>query len=239
MAPVVWRELGSVQIGLGGPGRVLTGLTEEETTLLLRAGDALPIDLRRYETGAPRWRELKEWLALASAPPPMCPVPKVLPVTDAPLESAIAAAALRARPSAAPATQTVHVLANAWVSDPFAVRRLMAADLPHLPVTADDRGLTIGPLVVPGDTACTRCLDLHRTDADPRWPMAATQLRITKWPPVSRELTEAATGLALLALRPGAPVWRIEHVRVGEVRVEPHPECGCITPPCGDGPGPA
>jgi bacteriocin biosynthesis cyclodehydratase domain-containing protein len=34
---------------------------------------------------------------------------------------------------------------------------------------------TIGPFVVPGRTACLRCVDAHATDADPSWPLLVTQ----------------------------------------------------------------
>jgi hypothetical protein len=34
----------------------------------------------------------------------------------------------------------------------------------------------VGPLVVPGASACLRCLDLTRTDRDPGWPALAVQL---------------------------------------------------------------
>jgi bacteriocin biosynthesis cyclodehydratase domain-containing protein len=34
----------------------------------------------------------------------------------------------------------------------------------------------IGPLVLPGRTACLRCVDAHRRDRDPAWPAVAAQL---------------------------------------------------------------
>lgn len=34
----------------------------------------------------------------------------------------------------------------------------------------------VGPLVLPGRSACLRCVDLHRTDRDPAWPRLAVQL---------------------------------------------------------------
>ncbi len=33
----------------------------------------------------------------------------------------------------------------------------------------------VGPFVVPGRTACLRCLDAHHTDADPAWPLLVRQ----------------------------------------------------------------
>ena len=34
---------------------------------------------------------------------------------------------------------------------------------------------SIGPFVVPGETACLRCVDAHCTDADPSWPLLVRQ----------------------------------------------------------------
>lgn len=56
-------------------------------------------------------------------------------------------------------------LPDAWLHD----------DLPHLVVTATADGVRIGPFVEPGRTACLRCLDAHRADHDPRWPLVLLQ----------------------------------------------------------------
>lgn len=40
---------------------------------------------------------------------------------------------------------------------------------PHLAVSVQQCGYQVGPLVVPGATACLGCLDRHRGDADPGW----------------------------------------------------------------------
>jgi hypothetical protein len=46
---------------------------------------------------------------------------------------------------------------------------------PHLPVRAYGSHGVCGPLVVPGATACLRCHDLHRRDADSAWPLIGVQ----------------------------------------------------------------
>ncbi|MCC3276800.1 MULTISPECIES: ThiF family adenylyltransferase [unclassified Arthrobacter] len=52
-----------------------------------------------------------------------------------------------------------------------------AADgIPRLVVSAQEDGWDVGPLVVPGATACLECLDLHRADTDPGWFAAADAL---------------------------------------------------------------
>lgn len=53
---------------------------------------------------------------------------------------------------------------------------LMRARIPHLAASADEAIGVVGPLVIPGQTACLRCLDLTRADRDPAWPLILAQL---------------------------------------------------------------
>jgi hypothetical protein len=53
---------------------------------------------------------------------------------------------------------------------------LLAEGLAHLAVVAGADRVGIGPLVVPGRSACLRCVELARTDRDPGWPVVAAQL---------------------------------------------------------------
>jgi len=54
--------------------------------------------------------------------------------------------------------------------------RLAAGGVPHLTATAGEAIGVVGPLVVPGRTACLHCLDLARTERDPAWPLILAQL---------------------------------------------------------------
>ncbi|HSE09192.1 MAG TPA: TOMM precursor leader peptide-binding protein [Nocardioidaceae bacterium] len=47
--------------------------------------------------------------------------------------------------------------------------------LPHLVLRVTEGAALVGPLVVPGETACLRCIDAHHTDVDPGWPLLVTQ----------------------------------------------------------------
>jgi bacteriocin biosynthesis cyclodehydratase domain-containing protein len=49
--------------------------------------------------------------------------------------------------------------------------------VPHLAAGVCQTTGVIGPLVVPGRTACLRCLDLARSDRDPDWTSLRRQLR--------------------------------------------------------------
>jgi hypothetical protein len=48
--------------------------------------------------------------------------------------------------------------------------------VPHLAAAASEAIGLVGPLVLPGGTACLRCLDLTRAERDPAWPLILAQL---------------------------------------------------------------
>jgi bacteriocin biosynthesis cyclodehydratase domain-containing protein len=48
--------------------------------------------------------------------------------------------------------------------------------VPHLAVAASEAIGVVGPLVLPGRSACVRCLDLARAERDPAWPLILAQL---------------------------------------------------------------
>ena len=79
---------------------------------------------------------------------------------------------------------------------PGLLRELAARRVPHLPVETRETSAVVGPLVLPGRTACPRCLDLHRAERDPHWPAVAAQL--DQADPVGIEVL-VATGAGLLA----------------------------------------
>lgn len=84
----------------------------------------------------------------------------------------------RRRPRQAPLALAVEL-----ASGRVPARRMaeaMSVDLPHLPIAALDGTVTIGPLVIPGETACLRCAELTAEDEDPAWPVLAAQLE--RWP---------------------------------------------------------
>jgi len=53
---------------------------------------------------------------------------------------------------------------------------LVAGRAVHLAACASEAIGVVGPLVVPGETACLSCVDLARTDRDPAWPRILAQL---------------------------------------------------------------
>jgi hypothetical protein len=57
---------------------------------------------------------------------------------------------------------------------------LIRTDQPHLLLRCWGNGVSVGPLVIPGQTSCLRCSDLARSDADPAWPAVLGQLSRTR-----------------------------------------------------------
>ncbi len=119
---------------------------------------------------------------------------------------------------------------------------LLAADRPHLAVVMTGERVVVGPLVLPGRSACLRCLDLHRTDRDPAWPHVVAQLARRRPGGVTRVETASATmagglvALQVLAHLDGhgvpATLGRTLEVVLPDGLVErrrwpPHPSCGC------------
>jgi bacteriocin biosynthesis cyclodehydratase domain-containing protein len=96
----------------------------------------------------------------------------------------------------------------------------------------------IGPLVVPGRTACLHCVDHHRTDRDPDWPTLLAQLLDSVPRPAPAVLAATAAALAVTqtctflatttaATVDGQLVTRHAEVEVRRRTLPPHPRCGC------------
>ncbi|HEV2243102.1 MAG TPA: thiamine biosynthesis protein ThiF [Streptosporangiaceae bacterium] len=119
---------------------------------------------------------------------------------------------------------------------------LMRDQVPHLVVSASEAIGIVGPLVMPGRTACLRCLDLFRTDHDPAWPLILAQLVGRPPGPLSCDAPLAAAvaaqatsqALAFIDRAPSAvavtngtlelvlPSWQWRRRTWS-----PHPECSC------------
>jgi hypothetical protein len=54
--------------------------------------------------------------------------------------------------------------------------RLLADGVPHLSAAAGEAIGVVGPLVIPGRSACLHCLDLARAERDPAWPLVLAQV---------------------------------------------------------------
>ena len=123
--------------------------------------------------------------------------------------------------------------------------RLSRTGVAHLLVSVQETTGTVGPFVLPGRSACWRCLDLHRADRDPAWPQVAAQLATTgpggsPRPPACdvalATLVAAEAALHVLALldRAATPPsvggtleTRLPDLVTRRRSWEPHPGCGC------------
>src|ERR1700732_735440 len=76
---------------------------------------------------------------------------------------------------------------------------LVRERVPHLAASASEAIGVVGPLVVPGQSACLRCLDLARSDRDPAWPLILAQLAGRQPDPLACDAPLAAAVAALAA----------------------------------------
>jgi ThiF family len=175
--------------------------------------------------------------------------PGGLPASD--LYRSRAAAAADAVRRGAPEVQTgqlaayrlpnMVVIATTQPVDTDLAAALHCAGLPHLVVGVRETTAVIGPLVLPGQTTCLRCADLHRADRDPAWPLLAAQLTTLR--PAAAEpcdvalatLAAALGGLQCLAhidgeevaCRDGTLELALPSWRVRRRSWPPHRRCGC------------
>jgi hypothetical protein len=112
-------------------------------------------------------------------PPPASEPPAGLPTGAAnPSPPAKPSAGRSARSTdgsrARPRRPTLVILADSHGRDlPAALAR---DQVPHLAASASEAIGVVGPLVLPGRSACLRCLDLTRAERDPAWPLILAQL---------------------------------------------------------------
>ncbi len=121
---------------------------------------------------------------------------------------------------------------SAYGSAVVPARALMADDSAHLVVTSAGGTVTVGPLVLPGITACTVCEALHRTEHDPDWPAVAIQCAARRPRPSAlvAPLAGALVAREAVALLQGGAArrWRAGQDGVEPLApVAPHPDCGC------------
>jgi len=113
----------------------------------------------------------------------------------------------------------------------------LRAGRPHLVVGAGPRGYRVGPFVVPGSTACLRCVDAHLAERDPRRGVVVEQLAGRTAAPDDPALEALAVTWAvrdaLRYLAGGTPSTWSATIDL-DVELDPrrhswarHPHCGC------------
>ncbi|GAA0669739.1 TOMM precursor leader peptide-binding protein [Kitasatospora atroaurantiaca] len=123
-------------------------------------------------------------------------------------------------------------------------QQLMRAGVPHLYVGVLEHLGIVGPLVLPGASACGSCATLTRRDEDEAWPKLLAQLADEgpgrpRTPACDSALATAVAGLAALHVDlyldggrpPSVDGWCELSAADGmarRLRLQSHPECGCL-----------
>lgn len=133
----------------------------------------------------------------------------------------------------------IVVLADDLVPDPLILDALTRSGTPHIYLACRDGRVVVGPMVVPGDSACLRCADLYRADRNELWPVMSAQLLFTSgWAPIPSRVSAVALVLAELnTLRRSGPESMLTYGHSVEISVEeglwrrrkwqPHARCHC------------
>lgn len=126
------------------------------------------------------------------------------------------------------------VLVNG-VSAALQFARYLREDVAHLPVAFEPGRVTVGPLVVPGVSACLACRDAHARDLDPAWPLLHTQMIGRDPGPIrAAQVAEAGRLAALLLADDEGAFGRLVRISADGSRewrpVSFHEECRCRGP---------
>jgi hypothetical protein len=107
----------------------------------------------------------------------------------------------------------------------------------HLVIDIDPDSATVGPLVIPGSTACTRCIALRKVDHDRHWgavEMVKLNRRVLPSALLAQLTASHASAQALLFLDSGTctAVDTTLHLSLSDGFIRPrswkvHPLCGC------------
>lgn len=208
--PLLWRDGDTLQFGLEGEIHVQVDRPWIEPLLLrLRQGIRLStFDVVAHGLGAPRAaaRELLERLrpVLLDDPPPAASFwVEQVNVADerAPArmtEALVDEGLFRGRRDD---PDDVGVIVVGGAAAALQLAPYLRDDVTHLPVSFEHTAVTVGPLVVPGQTPCLTCRDAHERDRDPAWPLLHTQLVGARMADISAARIVQAASLVARILR--------------------------------------
>ena len=252
--PPLWRTESSLQLGTDGAVRIddITGWQEQLLDALIEGiPDAMLLPLAR-SLGAAH-AEAERFVAEIGAALVPGPAERLVVRAELPSDVGFAeseafahgwrAAGLDTR-AITPWCADDHdpripaiVVADGLV-DPRRAAALMSSDTTHLPITLAGDRIVVGPVVVPGRSACLACLHAHRADADPTWPLVAAQLiGRARTPTDTGHSIEAAVLSARLLRRATATSAASLSVTLSATNVRrvwhahrPHERCLCRSP---------
>jgi len=206
-APLLWRDERTLQLGIDDGLRIEAEAPWVELLLSrLRSGfRRSAFDVIAHGTGAPR-QEARTLLAriehlLIDDPAATRPAwVETIGITDG--RGAYRAREVLADEGIALVDRSVRdavgviLVQGAAAAVQFA--RYLREDVPHLPIAFEPGHVTVGPLVLPGETPCLTCRDADDADRDPAWPLLHAQM--IGYGPVVLRAAQVAEG-ALLASR--------------------------------------
>lgn len=238
--PLLWRDGETLQIGIEGTLRIAASEPWVERLIARMAAGFRRggFDVVAHAAGAPRAEARMllarlEPLLVDDSPAPAAAWVESIDVADARCEFRMREALLDEGIAVGerenPRDIGIVLVEGAAAALHFA--RYLRDDTSHLPVALERGRITVGPLVVPGESACLTCRDEHERERDDAWPRMHAQLIGRGAGPISAaRITEAATLVARLLAESAAPGSFVEVS--GEGRrdwrsVTFHEECRC------------
>lgn len=238
--PVVWRDSDTVQIGLDPVYSTLDSLGVVEArgiaelirgTSLARLASVLGSD------GAAR--ALIDLCGDVFHRPARANLPRLAVVGSAAGKDHIARTWAGATQSTVIAESSADVsgaevdlviLVSHFVVSPIDIQPWLGRDINHCAIVFGEASVRVGPLVIPGQSACLRCGELNHVDTDATWSAVAPQVwrrsAAADFPALA--IHAAAESLGMYPMGGGYSV-RIDGLTFGRA-VSPHafhPECGC------------
>lgn len=230
-------------VGLGRCGLLLAGLLAAAGIGTLKLDDNTPVTQHDVGLGGLVARDIGTPRSVAAARMLHDVAPGVRTSTPGAQVAGAGGASASVRSTGSPRRRTTAdlvVLVEHGAAEPVRYRRLTDDGVPHLGVVLREASALVGPLVLPRRSPCLWCVDLHRADRDPHWPVLATQLVGPGGPVVPEETSLAAVVAAQAAAqvlahvdgRPGLLLGTSLEVRLPDL--EPrrmtwpaHPRCDC------------
>jgi len=242
--PVVWRDSETVQFGLD-PEHARLGpldLTSARGIAEVVRGTSVA-RLASIVGGEQAARTLIDSCGEVFHRTPRATLPRLAVVGVAPATDTIArtwAGSTRSTVVAGSSSDLTGVdvdfvlLVSHFVVSPIDVQPWLGRDIPHCAIVFGESSVRIGPLVIPGETACIRCVELAHIDGDPAWSAVAPQMwrRIASADSVDLAIHAAAESLGMYPMGGGYSV-RVDGVTFTRA-VSPHalhPDCGCRSIP--------
>jgi hypothetical protein len=188
--PLVWRTPHSIQIGVDPVVAIIDPVDDGDARLIaaLAIGvseSGLSMLAQSLGVCPHRVNELMKELEPAFSPLPTPVVRRVAVIGTVPAAGRIAriiadaghpVIAAAAGACIADSAIDAAILVSHHVIDPTEHMTWLRRDIVHVPVVIGEQAATVGPLVVPGTTACLACVHQTRTAADPAWTAIEAQL---------------------------------------------------------------